>query len=63
MLERTIGVLCRPQTELASHYFEANLPSQFDAVFHLDETEAVEPFDDEGRRTDRSAIGEDAPLV
>jgi erythromycin esterase-like protein len=45
MLERAIGVLYRPQTELASHYFEATLPLQFDALFHLDETQAVEPFD------------------
>lgn len=44
MLERAIGVLYRPQTEFASHYFLASLASQFDAVFHLDETEAVEPF-------------------
>lgn len=44
MLERAIGVLYRPQTEYASHYFLAALASQFDAVFHLDETEAVEPF-------------------
>lgn len=45
MLERAIGVLYRPRTELASHYFEATLPLQFDALFHLDETRAVEPFD------------------
>jgi erythromycin esterase-like protein len=45
-LERAIGVLYRPETEYASHYFSASLPAQFDAVFHLDETEAVEPLDD-----------------
>lgn len=44
MLERAIGVLYRPQTEYASHYFLASLASQFDAVFHIDETDAVEPF-------------------
>ena len=44
MLERAIGVLYRPESEYASHYFLAALASQFDAVFHLDETEAVEPF-------------------
>lgn len=44
MLERAIGVLYLPHTERASHYFEASLASQFDAVFHLDETEAVEPL-------------------
>lgn len=45
LLERAIGVVYRPETELASHYFEASLGAQFDAVFHPDETTAVEPFD------------------
>jgi erythromycin esterase-like protein len=44
-LERAIGVIYRPETERASHYFEANLIRQFDAVIHLDETQAVEPLD------------------
>ncbi|MCG7598756.1 erythromycin esterase family protein [Halomonas sp. McH1-25] len=44
-LERAIGVIYRPETERQSHYFQASLPSQFDAVFHLDETNAVEPFE------------------
>jgi hypothetical protein len=26
-----------------SHYFQARLPMQFDAVLHFDETRAVEP--------------------
>ena len=30
LLERAIGVIYRPATELASHYFEACLPRQFD---------------------------------
>lgn len=45
LLERAIGVVYRPETEMASHYFNASLSAQFDAVFHLDETTAVEPFD------------------
>ncbi len=45
LLERAIGVIYRPETELASHYFGASLGQQFDALFHLDETTAVEPFD------------------
>lgn len=45
MRERAIGVLYRPDTELQSHYFMASLPAQFDALFHLDETHAVEPLD------------------
>lgn len=53
-LERAIGVLYLPETEYASHYFAASLPLQFDAVFHLDETEAVEPLDEAG--TDSGAL-------
>lgn len=44
-LERAIGVIYHPETERVSHYFEARLPQQFDAVIHLDETTAVEPLD------------------
>jgi erythromycin esterase-like protein len=44
-LERAIGVIYRPETERASHYFEARLPDQFDALIHMDETRAVEPLD------------------
>lgn len=44
-LERAVGVLYLPSTERASHYFEARLGQQFDYVFHLDETRAVEPLD------------------
>lgn len=45
LLERAIGVVYRPESELASHYFGASLSRQFDAIFHLDETTAVEPLD------------------
>jgi erythromycin esterase-like protein len=44
-LERAIGVIYRPQTERASHYFRALLPEQFDAVIHIDETRALEPLE------------------
>jgi erythromycin esterase-like protein len=44
-LQRAIGVIYRPQTERASHYFHARLPQQFDAVLHFDETVAVQPLD------------------
>jgi erythromycin esterase-like protein len=44
-LERGIGVIYLPETERASHYFEARLADQFDAVIHLDETRAVEPLE------------------
>lgn len=45
MLERAIGVIYRPETERASHYFEARLSAQFDALIHIDETRAVEPLE------------------
>jgi erythromycin esterase-like protein len=44
-LERAIGVIYRPETERVSHYFQAQLPRQFDAVLHFDRTQAVEPLD------------------
>jgi erythromycin esterase-like protein len=44
-LERAIGVIYRPDTERASHYFNARVADQFDAVVHLDRTRAVEPLD------------------
>jgi erythromycin esterase-like protein len=40
-LERAIGVIYLPRTERRSHYFYAQLPHQFDAVIHIDKTEAV----------------------
>jgi erythromycin esterase-like protein len=44
-LERAIGVIYRPETERMSHYFDARLPDQFDAVIHIDETRALEPLE------------------
>ncbi len=43
-LERAIGVIYRPETELQSHYFQAVLPWQFDEYIWLDETRAVTPL-------------------
>ena len=45
LLERAIGVIYRPQTERVSHYFQANLADQFDAVIHIDRTRALEPLE------------------
>ena len=45
LLQRAIGVIYRPQTERWSHYFEARLPEQFDAIIHLDNTVALTPLD------------------
>jgi len=44
-LERAIGVVYRPETELASHYFYASLPHQFDEYVWFDETRAVTPLE------------------
>jgi erythromycin esterase-like protein/predicted phosphoribosyltransferase len=44
-LERAIGVIYRPQTERQSHYFQARVADQFDAVIHIDDTRAVEPLE------------------
>jgi protein-L-isoaspartate(D-aspartate) O-methyltransferase len=43
-LERAIGVIYRPETELASHYFQAVLPRQFDEYIWFDESQAVVPL-------------------
>jgi erythromycin esterase-like protein len=43
--QRAIGVIYRPQTERISHYFDARLADQFDAIIHIDETSAVEPLE------------------
>ena len=44
-LERAIGVLYRPETEMLSHYFEAVLPGQFDEWAWIDETSAIRPLE------------------
>jgi len=43
-LQRAVGVIYVPETELQSHYFQARISQQFDAVVHLSETKAVEPL-------------------
>ena len=45
MLERAIGVIYRPESERTSHYFRARLTSQFDAVLHFDQTNALTPLE------------------
>ena len=44
LLERAIGVIYRPETELQSHYFECVLSEQFDAWIWFEETTAVTPL-------------------
>ena len=43
-LERAIGVVYRPDTELLSHYFRAVLSEQFDAYVWFESTKAVSPL-------------------
>ena len=44
-LQRAIGVIYRPETELASHYFRASLPQQFDEYIWFDDSRAVTPLE------------------
>ncbi len=43
-LERAIGVIYRPETEILSHYFQASLSSQFDEYIWFDRSNAVTPI-------------------
>lgn len=45
LLERAIGVIYRPESERVSHYFEARVADQFDAVIHIDRTLALIPLE------------------
>jgi erythromycin esterase-like protein len=49
-LERFIGVIYRPDSELASHYMAASLSRQFDAWLWFDQTRAVVPLGPEHAR-------------
>jgi erythromycin esterase-like protein len=59
-LERAIGVIYRPETERQSHYFYARLADQFDAIIHLDETQALEPLE-RNAEWERSELPETYP--
>ncbi|HEY0567644.1 MAG TPA: protein-L-isoaspartate(D-aspartate) O-methyltransferase [Xanthobacteraceae bacterium] len=43
-LERFIGVIYRPESELTSHYADASMSQQFDGFLWFDETRAVTPL-------------------
>lgn len=47
--ERAIGVIYRPETEFVSHYFEADLPGQFDEYIWFEESSAVTPLSERDR--------------
>jgi protein-L-isoaspartate(D-aspartate) O-methyltransferase len=49
-LERAIGVVYRPDSELDSHYFRASLPRQFDEYVWFDRSSAVTPLPSEPPR-------------
>jgi protein-L-isoaspartate(D-aspartate) O-methyltransferase len=49
-LERAIGVIYRPETEVQSHYFHASLPRQFDEYVWIGETRALRPLSPEDCR-------------
>lgn len=53
LLERAIGVIYQPQTELSSHYFQAHIAEQFDAILHYDTTRAVEPLEPLAESSDK----------
>jgi protein-L-isoaspartate(D-aspartate) O-methyltransferase len=44
-LQRAVGVLYRPRTEMASHYFESVLPEQYDEYVWIDRSHAVTALD------------------
>ncbi|TIX50722.1 erythromycin esterase family protein [Alteraurantiacibacter aquimixticola] len=44
LLERAIGVVYRPHSELTNHYFEAVMADQFDAFVWFEESRAVTPL-------------------
>lgn len=44
-LQRGIGVVYLPETERFSHYYQAWLSRQFDAVIHIEESSAVTPLE------------------
>ena len=45
LLQRAVGVIYRPETERASHWFRADIREQFDAVIHIDKTSALQPLE------------------
>ncbi|MEA2192451.1 MAG: hypothetical protein QOI73_2572 [Solirubrobacteraceae bacterium] len=44
-LQRAIGVIYRPESERVSHYLQARVAGQFDALIHIDETHALRPLE------------------
>jgi erythromycin esterase-like protein len=62
-LQRAIGVIYQPSTELQSHYLTTRLAEQFDAVLHIDTSHALTPLDgpEGGRQTEPGEAPETFP--
>eukprot|EP01118_Nematostelium_gracile_P010352 TRINITY_DN3556_c0_g1_i1.p1 TRINITY_DN3556_c0_g1~~TRINITY_DN3556_c0_g1_i1.p1 ORF type:complete len:475 (+),score=120.62 TRINITY_DN3556_c0_g1_i1:43-1425(+) len=50
--ERMVGVQYVKKTERQSHYVPSDLPHQFDAVIHIDQTNALKPLDPPTQQSD-----------
>lgn len=61
LLQRAIGVIYRPETERASHYFHAALPEQFDSVIHIDRSLALIPLEANVRWHETEEVPETYP--
>jgi erythromycin esterase-like protein len=60
-VRRAIGVIYRPETERLSHYFEARLPEQLDAVIHIDRTLPLIPLETSTPRQEGEEAAETFP--
>lgn len=49
-LERAIGVVYRPDSERASHYFHAQLAGQFDEYVWFDQSHAITPLEEKSSK-------------
>lgn len=58
-LQRAIGVVYRPKTELMSHYFQAVLPSQYDEYIWFNKTKAITPL---ATRTGKTSLTDVHPF-
>lgn len=62
LLERAIGVIYLPETERRSHYFSARIAAQFDAVIHLDSTQAIESLSERAPTSPEVEVPETYPV-
>ena len=61
--QRAIGVLCLPETERVSHYFEASLAGQFDLFVFQEETRSVMPATEAPSRLPADHLPADHPFA